>query len=297
MALGKPSKPINVTDGVNLEEKPLKEQISEEITSGRAVPLVMPETGSRIREVTQKEHFSLEELTRAIEGSQALAARIIRYANSAAYAGLSEITDLHQAVTRLGGVMVESIAVAAATREIYQANCNSEKREMEAIWRHSVAAGETGRVIARELGSDRGEEIFLTCLLHDVGRVVILRALSTIEKRRGAPIGMGLRQEILGSLHAECGAALLEAWKIPNRICDAVRCHHDPEEARIEGDLPFIVNFADKICHKLGLGVEADPELSLLALPSCAELRFDDLRLAALLVEVEDAVSRTTYLA
>jgi putative nucleotidyltransferase with HDIG domain len=297
MAAQKPLTSVNMTDAPSLEEKPLRSQIDDEITSGRAAPQVMPEIGARVREITQKDNYSLGDLTEAIERGPALAARVLRYANSAAYAGLTDITDLHQAVTRLGARMVESIAVAAATRELYKANSEEEKQQMEAIWKHSVAAGETGRAIARELGSDRPEEVFLTCLLHDVGRVVILRALSAIEQRRGAPVAEGLRREVLDSLHAECGANLLETWAVPARIRDAVLHHHHPERAQMDGGLSHIVHLSDRICHKLGLGVDVDPELSLLALPSTTLLKFDDLRLASLMVKVEDAVSNTSYLA
>jgi hypothetical protein len=51
------------------------------------------------------------------------------------------------------------------------------------------------------------------------------------------------------------------------------------------------------ICHKLGYSDRPDPEISLLSLPSSVFLRLDDLRMAALLVTVEEALPRTAYLA
>jgi len=285
------------TKSTTLEEKPLKELIDEEITSGRAAPQVMPQIGARLRKLTQKHNYSLSDLTDEIEREPALAARVLRYANSAIYTGLGDITNLHQAVTRLGARMVESIAVAAATRELYQAGSEIEQERMESLWKHSVAVGETGRVIALEVDSTRQEDIFLTCLLHDLGRVVILRALSHIEKRRGSPIGDGLRDEILESLHAECGARLLETWGIPLEICDTVRHHHHPEKAQKGSKLPHVVCLADMICHRLGYSDRPKSGVSLLSLPSSAFLRFDDLRMAALLVRVEDMLPIITHLA
>lgn len=288
---------MNRTDTLTTEEKPLKQLIDEEITSGRAAPPVMPQVGLRIREITQKEDYSLTELTDEIERGPALAARVLRYANSSAYAGLMDITNLHQAVTRLGARMVESIAVAAATRELYQANSETERERMEALWKHSVATGETGRIIAQEVGSQRPEDIFLTCLLHDLGRVVILRALTSIEKRFTGSVGEGLRHEILESLHAECGARLLDTWKVPDEICEAVLHHHNPEKTSSGSKLPHVVRLADMICHKLGYSDRPDPDVSLLSLPSSTFLRLDDLRMAALIVNVEEALPRTAYLA
>jgi HD-like signal output (HDOD) protein len=282
---------------LSLDEKPIKEQIEEEIRSGRAAPQVMPEIGARVREVTCRENYALGELTEVIECEPALAGRILRYANSAAYSGLTEITDLHQAVTRLGARIVEGIAVAAATKELYQPRNDEEACMMELLWRHSVAAGEAGRLIAREVRLQKPEEAFLTCLLHDVGWVVILRALGSIEERRGAPIADGLRQEVLNSLHAEFGTHLLESWSVPKSICEAVLHHHHPE--RVEGDpsLPHIVHLADAICDKLGMSSGPDPEISLISVPSAIRLKFDDLRLAVLMVDAEDALQAAARLA
>lgn len=294
--VGKP-RSLGDADALSLDETPLKEQIEEEIKCGRAAPQVMPEIGARVREVTSKEDYALDELTDVIECEPALAARILRYANSAAYSGLTEITDLNQAVSRLGARMVEGIAVAAATKELYKAQNLEEARTMEMLWKHSVAAGEAGRLIARETRLPKPEEAFLTCLLHDVGYVVILRAFGAIEKRRGTPIAAGLRREVLESLHAEFGARLLESWSVPKLIREAVLHHHDP--SRVEGDhkLPYIVHLADAICHKLGISQEPDPDLSLITLPSANYLKFDDLRLAVVMVDAEDLLPAAARLA
>jgi putative nucleotidyltransferase with HDIG domain len=278
------------------EERPLRELIEEEITSGRAAPQVMPEIAMRVREVTGKENYALRELTKVIEREPSLVARVLHCANSAAYAGLREVTDLHQAVTRLGATMVESVAVAAATRELYQASSREEQQDMQTLWKHSVATAEAGRLLAQEVPSASAEEVFLTCLLHDVGRVVILRALKSIEKKRQVTLGDGVRQEILESLHAECGARLLESWSVPEVIREAVLYHHEPERAPQGRDLAHIVCLANNMCHKLGYSLSPDPSISLLSLPSVSVLKLDDMVLASLLVAMEDLVRESPWL-
>jgi HD-like signal output (HDOD) protein len=277
-------------------DQSLREMIEEEIRSGRAAPQVMPAVGARVQEVTCKEDYPLEELTDVIEEEPALAGRILRYANSSAYAGLAEITELDQAVTRLGTLMVESIAIAAATKEVYKARNEREAKIMNVLWKHAVDSGEIGRIIARETHPCHPEQAFLTCLLHDIGWVVIVRALGTIEERRRSPIPDGLRDEILDTLHADSGARLLESWSIPDLICEAVMYHHEPEKASRGNPLPFVANLSDAICHKLGAGQAPDENVSLLSLPSAEYLKLDDLQMAVLLVEAEDALSRAGHM-
>lgn len=295
MTAGDPAS-MRKTDPGNLEQQSLRDLIEEEIRSGRAVPQVMPQIGTRVRQVTCKDDYTAAELTGVIESEPALAARILRYANSAAYAGLTEISGIQQAVTRLGARMVGSIAVAAATRELYKARNAEEGKAMKLLWKHSVSAGEIGRLIAREVHYVQPEEAFLASLLHDVGWVAIIRALGNIEEQKDEPIGEGLRQEVLDSLHARCGEKLLKAWSVPEVICDAVRFHHEPEKAPAQHDLHHIVHMADSICSKMGVSQEPNESLSLLALPSVSHLKFDDMRIAVLMVEAEDVLQRASRL-
>jgi HD-like signal output (HDOD) protein len=85
---------------------------------------------------------------------------------------------------------------------------------------------------------------------------------------------------------------LLESWNIPPAIRTAVRRHHD---ARFEGQddaLAAVVSCADLVARKLGASLEPDPDVSILDAPAARLLRLDDVKVAALVVDVEDDLAR-----
>ena len=60
----------------------------------------------------------LSEIVSAIEKDPAIAAALVKYANSVVYAGLKDVTDLQQAVMRLGLVPVQQAVTALSARSI-----------------------------------------------------------------------------------------------------------------------------------------------------------------------------------
>ena len=98
----------------------LASRIEAEIRAGRVELPVLPEAAARIREITARDGGA-REIVAVIEREQSLAAAILRYANSVAYAGLREITDLQQAVTRLGLGTVEQTVLALSAKGAFAA--------------------------------------------------------------------------------------------------------------------------------------------------------------------------------
>lgn len=89
--------------------------------------------------------------------------------------------------------------------------------------------------LAREFVSPaRRDEAFTVGLVHDVGKLVLaLRAPAQVaEVARDAAASADevfmLERKRIGLDHAEAGAYLLSAWKLPPPIVNVVRYHHQP---------------------------------------------------------------------
>ena len=87
------------------------------------------------------------------------------------------------------------------------------------------------------LGVD-AENLFLGGLLHDIGVLVIyqwdaaLAAAVTRQSEQRHQLRDQAEREVLGFDHAEVGAALLEAWQLPQALGEMTRCHHQYQLAR-----------------------------------------------------------------
>lgn len=150
----------------------------------------------------------------------ALAARVLKVANSAFY-GSRSITSIERALTVLGAVAVAGIAMAAR----FDGSCSGVEGEFRLLRRHSLLTAVAARALAAraELGVWDPESAFVLGLLHDLGWLVHLQIERERPLRReeAAPIQASNLSE-----HALLSAALLAHWQLPAQFIDAVRDHH-----------------------------------------------------------------------
>jgi putative nucleotidyltransferase with HDIG domain len=120
---------------------------------------------------------------------------------------------------------------------------------MRAIWAHSVVAADFAREIAVQLGKNT-EEAFLLGLLHDVGRPIVLRAsIDTLAHRSKEPLPDDLLETAMDAFHAEVGARILAAWKLPEPYTVAVEYHHDPAKGAPHEAGARLACCADALSH------------------------------------------------
>ena len=112
------------------------ERLALDLKDARFELPAFPEAVLRVQRALQSPDTSAGDVVDILSSDAGLAARILRIANSAAFrAPAGEITDLRNAVNRLGFNTVRTIAVDFAMRQLRRRNDYSEsaRREIEAI--------------------------------------------------------------------------------------------------------------------------------------------------------------------
>jgi putative nucleotidyltransferase with HDIG domain len=163
-----------------------------------------------------------QQLRELLRVDPALAARVLKVANSAFY-GSRSITSIDRALTVLGAVAVAGIAMVAR----FDANLapkSSASAPFLALRRHSLMTAVAAKALAARLESgpwDR-EAAFVLGLLHDLGWIV--------QVQLGAGQAPQNAAQFLDSSdpaeHALLSAALFAHWQLPEQFIDAVRHHH-----------------------------------------------------------------------
>lgn len=251
----------------------LVDMIDQEVRAGRIEIPVLPETALKVRDLIEHD-AAVDRLVEVIEHEAALASALLRYANSVAFSGLEEITDLHHAVSRLGLNATEHAVLSVSMRNVFRSPDPEDDALLHQLWNHSLAVALASRHLATRLRAD-GELAFLGGLLHDIGKIVVLRTVAEIKRR--APDRKLSRTSLIllfDSLHCRIGEGLFEAWKLPVAIREMVRDHHATDFA----DRPVLVRivaFADRIAAKLGESLAPTPELVLEDLPLATLLGLD----------------------
>jgi putative nucleotidyltransferase with HDIG domain len=266
----------------------LAARLEREIREGRVELPVLPRAAVEVQELIAKD-AGLPVIVRSIEREPIVAAALVKYANAAVYAGLRDVTDLQQAIARLGLNSVRETVVSLSARAAFKADNPAQARYYATIWKHSLTTAVAARRLA-DFVSVPKETAFLAGLLHDIGRICVLRGITTLRKRD--PKGFVLPDATIGeftdALHCPMGEVLCEAWNIPAELRDAIKRHHDQNLTEEKDTLAAVVQVADLMAAKIGASLHPEPNLKLVERPAFTKLQLDDVKIAMLLVELED---------
>jgi putative nucleotidyltransferase with HDIG domain len=177
-----------------------------------------------------------EDVIRIIKQDSVLTAKLLRACNSVAVGLKEPVTSVHHAVLLLGYSHIFRMVTALAFRDPLGAPLHAYGLGAKALWRHSLTAAYAAEMAVASglnVGVDNSTA-FTVGLLHDFGKLVTTQfltreALIAVRERfTQGRSAVEAERDVLGTDHAEVGAALLYLWRLPTQIVDAVGLHHQP---------------------------------------------------------------------
>ena len=224
----------------------------------------LPDTVVRVMQLADNPKSGVADIAKALISDQALAARVLKLANSAFYGSSRRIATVSDAVVILGMRTTRNLVMATGCQEILEQEVAGYALPRGALLRHSLACASAAQALAKRTKYRGMEEAFVAGLLHDLGKVVMNLYLQNqfiqvfLRASSGAETYAEAERAIFGFDHAEAGAYLLERWNLPPSLVTAVRYHHAPLDAPTDSPLPCLVHVADAICMTLGIGLGLD---------------------------------------
>jgi HD-like signal output (HDOD) protein len=222
---------------------------------------------------------------------------LLRIVNSAFYGFPSRIDSVARAVAIIGSKEVTALAVGISTIEVFK-DIPKSVFDMRAFTQHSLACGVLSRILAASGNIRNTEQMFVSGLLHDIGRLVIFKycpqaaVLMLSAQSAGARSLSDSEKKTLGFRHTDIAADLFEKWKFPVTLIQNVVFHHRPSAAQ-DPIKAGIVHLADMIAHSLGEGKSGEWRL-----PGLDTGVWDKLRLTpkALSTIIPQAIHHLDYL-
>jgi HD-like signal output (HDOD) protein len=238
------------------------------------------------------ENVSFAVLGDLIEKDAIIAANLLHVVNSALYARRGTINSVRHALSLLGMDKVRNAVLGMSVTRMWSKVAMPVSWSMARFNLHSSDAAILSDLLAQRVAVDYPEGAFVAGLLHDVGRMLIARALPAEHERILALHASGMphldcEQQILGWTHPELSAEALTFWNLPEPISTAVRDHH-----HLEGEPPQVfplsraLGAANYYVNSIGASIlpAANPEVSE-DTSQLESLGFHDDRLAAMLSE------------
>jgi putative nucleotidyltransferase with HDIG domain len=205
----------------------------------------------------EREDLDASVLAEKMSRDQALAAKMLRLANSSFYGLPAKVRTVREAIVVLGFDSARALAVASSLIDAFS-DGTYRRIDVAGFWRHSIAAALCAKSLARHARLDQ-DAAFLAGLLHDIGRLVLAssfpdayaQAVDYCEHEDTTISEAELH--VLGVDHQRTGRMLAEAWKFPPAIQRAIGQHHAPAMDELCG-LPGLVHAANAMVQALELG-------------------------------------------
>lgn len=200
-------------------------QITEDLSRGPLNLPCFPDIVPRVRKALSDPKSSAEDIVRIAGSEPRLAARLLQTANSAVFnPGGRPLTNLRQAVTRLGHHLVQSVTMAFAVQQMKaEPSLRPLAKPLNDLWQKSVAVASICQVLAERLRVPT-DKVFLTGLLHGIGHFYIMvraaAATKSIKYDR-------LLTDLVVEQHPSIGRAVLEKWGFEAVVCDAIGKQRD----------------------------------------------------------------------
>lgn len=259
----------------------------EEILQTVSIP-TLPTVVARIGALLDDPDSGIPEIAEVVLEDPAIAAKVLRMANSAWYGQSEEVVSIPRAAAVLGARVLRNIALQASVIQRYEHLTISEDFDPREVWKHAISTAVVSKALAQRCRSALPLEPdeFYTCgLLHDIGKMIMVDSLgddylTAMRDARALRRPTHLVEEKTFSYnHADVGAMVAAMWKLPRALIGAIRFHHGPPARVHQNPAVLLVTCGDRIANAARRGGEADPdELVNLATRHRVGLALEDVR-------------------
>jgi len=221
-----------------------------------------PPVALKLANALEQDDTGIGDVVDLVASDPALAADILRRANSPVYGFGRRVNSLREALVLLGFGELRRLSLARATAGMTGAAFHNYPL-LRRCWRHSLAVAALAERLAPEfeLPPDRA---YTAGLLHDVGRLGLLAVCPTqysellLRAAREAPPDdvaylLDMERLVFGVDHCTAGRGLSESWGMPEEIVAAAGRHHDRIQNPAWGLLELIQG-SSRLADALGFG-------------------------------------------
>ena len=228
----------------------------------------MPKVLFKIQKLLIDPNSDAKQIAGYIETDQALAAKVLKMANSPFYGLTGKVSSVQHAAVILGFKTLGELTTLAGFSDLMGKKLPGYGYNSDELWRHSLAVALASRIIAEKINPELSNEALTAGLIHDMGKVILdpyvfdHREDFEVFVEDENQTFLVAEKHVLGFDHAETASEMCRNWKFPDSLALAIKYHHNP--SRSDGnEMAFILHLADYIAVLSVSGYDMDEILDI----------------------------------
>ena len=184
-----------------VQDQSFIEIVDKHLASSDARLPVFNTTALRIQQEIAKEEPDTRLIEKLVVSDQSLTAKVLSVSNSSFYKGLQQVATVRNAIVRLGINEVSNITTLVTHKYHFRSKDSVLNQIMRDLWRHSVGCAIGSHWLAGQCGLQGiKHESFFAGLLHDVGKLHILKIADNFKKNKnnGGDRHNGIGLDVVG---------------------------------------------------------------------------------------------------
>lgn len=181
-----------------------------------------PAVARELDELLKQTTTDILQIARVVERDPGMVKRVWTHARSAMYS--SPPRSLHHAVARVGLDALWRIGMSVCLNNTVF-RVEGYQHEADRVRGHGIIAAE----VAAALGGVKRGSLYMAGLLHDVGRLIILRAAS--EGHRRGTARPEFLDQVVDRTRTWLSVLVASSWGLDDDVTHAIAFHFDPEAA------------------------------------------------------------------
>ncbi|MFT5756670.1 MAG: HD-like signal output (HDOD) protein [Alteromonadaceae bacterium] len=189
---------------------------------------VLPDVYLRLKEVMDDPQSTLADIANIVCLDPALSLTLLKIANSALFNFPREIDSISRAIMVLGIEEIRNLVNTYGVTTTFS-HTNIIDIDIDRFWEVSVDCALICKFLAPKVGLNN-DGVFLSGLLHNIGELAIAQSESKkviyCQGYSKDETPWQRQQDVFGFTYADCGAALLKLWQLPESLIIPIREYH-----------------------------------------------------------------------
>lgn len=218
----------------------------------------LPTIFNEINEAVNNPSCSGKDIADIVSKDTSLSAKLLKIINSAYYGIKQKVESLSYAAVALGTSQISSLALGITVVNYFKGIPN-QCISMKMFWEHSISCAIAAKTLSAYVRDANLERVFIGGLLHDIGRLILLKYypeqsawLMAVSRKKSRSM-VEAEPMVFSLSHAELGGLIVRSWNFSDQIAGLIQNHHGPFTGENVKEVALI-HFSDWLVHALEIG-------------------------------------------